>query len=344
MIYTIRNADLSDKQAIVTFIDVHWKKQHALVKSDELFFFQHLEKDGSLNFIIAINNDTKEVDGLFGYIPVSHFDSNMYECGLFWGAIWKIRTDINNKEIRKIGLKMLGAIIALPQFKVYAAIGISLVAKNIYTVLKYKIDYLRHYYIVNSQFNTFNVSKNIKIKTDTNVSEGKQEGAYKLESISINDYKDYSIQTSYFPFKSMAYLINRYERHPIYRYLFYGLFKADILTTIFVVRKIEVENSIVLRIIDICGNVNELPGLYNHFQTILREHNAEYIDLLNYGMDSLYLKKIGFELLDFDSEIIIPSYFEPFLKENVKIEFAYSGNEDYVIFKGDSDQDRPNIL
>ncbi len=36
-------------------------------------------------------------------------------------------------------------------------------------------------------------------------------------------------------------------------------------------------------------------------------------------------------------------YFEPFIRKNVKIEFATDTNyEDLVIFKGDSDQDRPN--
>lgn len=54
---------------------------------------------------------------------------------------------------------------------------------------------------------------------------------------------------------------------------------------------------------------------------------------------------MGFELLDLDGETIVPNYFEPFEQRNVKIEIAYKTKGDnYVAFKADSDQDRPNIL
>ena len=40
---------------------------------------------------------------------------------------------------------------------------------------------------------------------------------------------------------------------------------------------------------------------------------------------------------------IIPHYFEPFLKKNVSIEFAYKTKErNYAFFKADGDQDRPS--
>jgi hypothetical protein len=48
--------------------------------------------------------------------------------------------------------------------------------------------------------------------------------------------------------------------------------------------------------------------------------------------------------LIFDGNLIIPNYFEPFEQKNVKIELAYKADFPYVAFKGDSDQDRPNIL
>ena len=39
------------------------------------------------------------------------------------------------------------------------------------------------------------------------------------------------------------------------------------------------------------------------------------------------------------------NYFEPFLKKNVSIEMAYKAKENnYAIFKADSDQDRPNKI
>ncbi|EIA5267883.1 hypothetical protein LJ217_001634 [Campylobacter jejuni] len=53
---------------------------------------------------------------------------------------------------------------------------------------------------------------------------------------------------------------------------------------------------------------------------------------------------MGFKLLNKD-ENLIPVYFEPFVKENIDIYFAFkSKNKNYAIFKGDSDQDRINKL
>ena len=41
---------------------------------------------------------------------------------------------------------------------------------------------------------------------------------------------------------------------------------------------------------------------------------------------------------------IIPNYFEPFVRQNVKFAISYKARFPYVAFKGDADQDRPNVL
>ena len=108
-------------------------------------------------------------------------------------------------------------------------------------------------------------------------------------------------------------------------------------------RQINVENSAILRVVDVLG---ELCGnCYVSMQNILHERNAEYIDFLNYGIEEDVFHTLGFRNLDFDGDLIIPNYMEPFTKCNVKINLAYKAKYDgYVAFKGDSDQDRPNIL
>ena len=67
---------------------------------------------------------------------------------------------------------------------------------------------------------------------------------------------------------------------------------------------------------------------------------------MNYGIKKEVFLNMGFQLLDIEQEdIILPNYFEPFEKRNVAIEIAYKAQyEGYVAFKGDSDQDRPNVL
>jgi hypothetical protein len=127
--------------------------------------------------------------------------------------------------------------------------------------------------------------------------------------------------------------------------LFYGIFHEDKIVTILSIRKISVNNSNVLRIVDVIGELTNLPNLHAQFQLLLKNHNAEYVDMLNYGVEQNAILNIGFKELDFNGNLIIPNYFEPFEQKNVKVEFACKTPfEQFVIFKGDSDQDRPNIL
>ena len=98
-----------------------------------------------------------------------------------------------------------------------------------------------------------------------------------------------------------------------------------------------------MRIVDIQGDLTKLNSIYESIISILQNHDSEYIDCLNHGLSENLFSKLGFELRN--SETIIPNYFEPFLQENIDTLFAYkSKTPNYVIFKGDSDQDRPNII
>ena len=45
-----------------------------------------------------------------------------------------------------------------------------------------------------------------------------------------------------------------------------------------------------------------------------------------------------------DGQNIIPDYFEPFERRNVKLDFFTDLKEPFCMFKGDGDQDRPSIM
>ena len=81
-----------------------------------------------------------------------------------------------------------------------------------------------------------------------------------------------------------------------------------------------------------------------HFQNLLLLEDSEYVDILNYGISVKIFEKLGFSKLDFSTDkIIIPNFFNPFVQENIKIEFSYKSDyDDFVIFRGDGDQDRPS--
>jgi hypothetical protein len=334
MIYTLRNCTIQELPLLQDFLHKHWKENHALSKSESLMNFQHLNHNHkNYNFIIAINNETNEIDGIIGHIPVSHYDISLSDNGDYWGAIWKIRTDVNNEEIKMLGLLLWEDLFYKKDLKTIAAIGISNTAKQFYKLLHLRGGVLNQYYILREQ----NASYQIAISPINNKLTVSSQSNH-IRKIDLND--NIRIEPVYRPYKSITYMINRYKYHPIYNYEFFLILDKCLLVT----RKIIINNQSILRIVDCLGNLEGLPDLYADFQSILKSENAEYIDFMNYGIDESIFTNIGFQKLDVKEEIVIPNYFEPFLQKNIEIEFAYKATYPYVIFKGDSDQDRPNIL
>jgi hypothetical protein len=294
--------------------------------------FQHLNQNKKeYNFIIAINNETQEIDGIIGYIQLSLYDPKLEDNGDYWGAIWKVRTDVENDDIKMLGLFLWGEILRNKNMKTFGAIGISDIAKRFYKMTRFKMGVLNQYYILREQQTPYIAIIPINAKCTIST-------ANHIRKIELNE--NICIEPFYRPYKSITYMVNRYKNHPIYKYEFFLILDKCLLVT----RKITIDNQSILRIVDCLGSLEGLPDLYADFQSILKSENAEYIDFMNYGIDESIFTNMGFQKLDVKGEIIIPNYFEPFIQKNIEIEFVYKATYPYVIFKGDADQDRPNIL
>lgn len=343
-LYDIREAKISEGVSIQSFLDSHWKKNHSLVLSKDLLDFQHLnKKEDRYNYVIALNSNTQQIDALFGYIPTYQYDESLRAEGDFWGAIWKKREDVENEESNEIGMDVFTKIFDYPNFHSFSAIGISRIALKIYKAFQCKIGYLSHYYILNNHTRNFRIAGNVDESKLGAVPDYISESVWKVSVIEPKDLSMVNVKPVYRPYKSIEYLKNRYVKHPIYKYKFYGVYNKQDLTTILVARIVQVKDAKVLRIVDALG---ELQGsLYESFQKILHNIDAEYVDFMNYGISESVFFKMGFRKLELDGDLIIPNYFEPFEQCNVKIDIAWKADyENYVAFKGDSDQDRPNVL
>ena len=58
------------------------------------------------------------------------------------------------------------------------------------------------------------------------------------------------------------------------------------------------------------------------------------------------MSKSGLHKNNFNDQIVVPNYFEPFVKKNINLKWAIKSNNPVMtpMFKGDCDQDRPNKL
>lgn len=336
-IYEIRFARLDEGDAIIDFYRKYWNENHALVKSRVLFDFQH-KSDKCYNIVIAYNKQTHEIDATWGLIPVSQYDRKLQKNGDYWGGILKIREDVNNNEVKGLFFRLYKFVHSLPGLQSYISCGLGEMGMKVMKPFNKINGVLNLYYIANNSKSEFSVGYNLEKRTGVPSTSSVKE----LDIDSIEDIPN----SIYKPQKSIDYLINRFKKHPIYTYDFLGVYNKKELVAILVVRIISVlDKGNVIRIVDCVGDLSKVDSLLSDFQTILVNKGAEYVDFLNYGIDDSILDRMGFIKVDLTNDnTIVPGYFEPFERTNVKIQYAFNMKGDYTIFKADSDQDRPNII
>lgn len=342
--YDIRFCKVTDYDNLIYFIDNYWQKGHIFTKSKRLFDWQHFDKKKErYNFVIAVDKVSNEIHGVIGFIMSSIYDENI-EKPIRWGTIWKVRDDVG---VKGLGLALKYYFEVNAPAKYVGGLGLSNYSKVINNKLGEQVGKMNLYYILNTEIERFvlidNVNKENKVPQNI-VCKNKSLKEIKPEIFIANSQKYYS----HIPeFKSPLYYMNRYAKHPIYNYKFIEINNEhnDAIACL-IVRKCEANDSCGLFVVDYIGNGLELDGLYNEFQFLLQKYNAEFISFYEYGLNSEGIVAGGFTNSN-SNEIVIPLYFEPFVKKHIDLDYHFYTKEDnvnIVIFKGDADQDRPNKL
>lgn len=324
---------------LIEFLKEFWNPNHVLVNHTELLMWQYENENDGLNFLIAKDENSDSILAILGFIPLSHYDASLAHHKEIWGAVWRVSP---NCRIPGLGTYLQKKICA--EYDFYAGLGISSDSVHIQKSLAVKILNSNQYFLLNSNIADYQIAE-VSDRFIPNTIE--RNCNFELQE--IFDVSKYRLNHSYHPVKSILFLKNRYEKHPWYEYHFLGCFIEGEICCILVYRKITVENRSVIRIVDAYGNLNPLMGLGYKLQEFFMDKSdeIEYVDFCNYGIDPDFFFRNGFNLLDTDSkDIIIPHYFEPFVKKNIALQGVIIAKEDknYTFFKADADQDRPNIL
>ena len=335
----------SNKQVdkLIRFIDLHWKKDHIFTKSRELFDWQHKTNDETYNFIIS-QDETGEILGIFGFIPLSHFSKDLLCHNQSWMALWKVRDDCPHPGL---GVGMLNYFIKIKNFDTVCAVGLSEEVKPLYKTLKYNLGSLKHYVVFNRKVTSYKFIEPPELTL------------YKCRpsSFEIDQMNEQSIRgltkeeadRLFFrqPIKDAEYIINRFLKHPIYKYKVFSIkSEENNLLTIFTLRFINIKETMVARVVDFQGDSLLSPQFNSILLDWIAKKRIEYMDVMFYE-DHWHLsdESCFFDVADY-KELIVPNYFEPLVMENRPLDFAYKSNKEgiFSIFKGDSDQDRPNSI
>jgi hypothetical protein len=304
-----------DLYKLLFYIKKYWNKNHIFLKDINVFNSQHNTNYSYYNFLSCARND--ELTSIMGLININR-DSNKQ----IWIALWHSISGLDGYLLLNYLLKNIK-----PDF--IGVIGITKIAINIYKIKGFEINYLSHYYVSKPDTKLKLLNTNLIIKkTDEKFEVTKNINLDLINKLNTNTYA---------PFKEDAYYIERYKNNQFYDYKFLNIYNNDVIKIILIGRVVDVQNLKLFHCVDCIGELNNVKIKYIIQQFIIK-FNFDVFELLFYSNS---LNKIDLFLKS--NNEIIPSYFNPFINQNKKIDIAYlSKHKNVRFFIGDSDQDRPN--
>jgi len=329
----VRKATATDQASIQQFLKEEWDPSHVFIKRPDLFEWQHLDQETqTLSFLLL------EVDGaiqaVLGYIPYLHWSANVRENRVFL-AIWKTS---KHCLVAGAGFHLLRQVQKVTDTNFIGAIGVSHSALRVYKRLGYETGFMDHLIIFHPRPPAAFLSG---VPTQGVLSS--QGTLRKLNLTSEVNLVDAICENTSSP-KNADYLIRRYSQHPQYAYDFYlGQIKESRL--VIISRAIQVKDSKIARIVDAVGDFSLFPQLAKALCDVVVSEGYEYIDLYSTGLDVQAMVEAGYFPRSKDSEVVVPNYFEPLEMSNVDLSYAWKATDarsHVVLFRGDSDQDRPN--
>ena len=326
----IRFLKKKETKKLQNFIDKNFSKNHILTKNLKILnFFYNFQNKSNLNFIGYFKS--KKLIAILGLIDQRNWDKKI-------GKDYFISIMCKSKKYHKdVTFKLISFVIKKLSPNMISCLGFN---KEIFTIFK-NIGYcikMNHHYILNDKIKS-NVSKNLKKNLAKKNDDIKFKITYSL---------DYLEKIKSFPIKSLKYFNNKYSNNPFYNYFFINFIYKRKVLFFFVARKIFINKfkSSVIRLVDFYGYNTKKHYIADKFLKILYNEQSEYLDFLSFGIDKKTLNSMGFN--EKKNNQLIPNYFEPYLPSNKKLDLCilYSKNKikDLLIFKGDGDQERPNII
>ena len=340
--YIFKIAESRYQRIIMNFIKENWDSNHILGNQNNFFEYEHRQGD-NLNFVIAINRSTNQIEALQGFIPYTEKIKEGHVCGVMSCVSRESRMPL-------LGIETMKRMVSLTEPSSYCGIGTNpkTMLPLVKRVMKRHVGKMEHFYKINEYSLEFNIariftritSRNKKLRCKNKRILFSEVHKYNAVEKSLDLSKTYEFR----PFKDYWYIRKRYFDHPIYTYRFFLVRgEESSSSSLLIGRNISLNGSKILRFVDFIGDLALLSSIGQNTDRLLHEEDLEYIDFLCAGVDRKILKNSGFIFKSDRDKNIIPNYFEPFVRENVDI-FYETSFKNMILFKADADQDRPSFF
>ena len=330
------------------FCLTNWESEHPLIHNAEMFDYYYRD-EGDINIVIAYTDDEKshlelsfineaeivrtspKILGICGYIktnssnhPDVFISYILTKKGLHFGMAFRLI-----EKIRR-----------LTNARTLSCNNIRKKTRGIYDFLEYSVGDMAQWYRLNNSIANYSLCNISCIKVEPiKSSEIVAKEVFSSDQMLSFPFESFSNNR---PFKDNSYVEKRFIRYPWHIYRIFWLSHSG-KNALLVIREILWQNSKMLRIVDFIGDRELIKDSGIFLDRLLKECQAEFIDWYSFGVAAEDMKQAGFTLRDNSDNIIIPMYYSPLIMRNYDVTVFTSDPENYMMFRADGDQDRPNL-
>ena len=322
---SFRLAKPEEAGRVVEFINLHFDWKLPVVNRPEFFDFYYRSGQG-LQFALAEQGG--EWLAVVGYIRASQGPRPD-----LWASVWVAKKGANGA-----GLALMDALPRLAGAGVLACNNIRPKTMALYRFLGWHAGRMGHFYRLAPlpRYQLAQVQAPAILPVGGDLALEPVPGPSALAALGLPE-------TPHTPKKDVWYLARRYFAFPHLAYQVYAARHSGALLAYLVCRVADSGRGKVLRIADYIGRDEVLPRLGKAIDRLLLASGAEYAELYCAGLPAAVLEAAGFCERAEGSADILPNYLTPPLYENTDYYYFTSAPEQFVMFRPDGDQDRPNL-
>lgn len=322
---SLRLARPEEAERVQSFINEHFDWKLPVINLPEYFDFYY-RCGGELQFALA------EAEGRLlaaaGYIRTSAGPRPD-----IWVSVW-----VAQKGANGVGLELMDALPRLTGAQVVACNNIRPKTMALYRFLGWHAERMGHFYRLadRPEYRLARLQTKTILPVRGDLTLRRVETPEALAALGMPE-------TPHTPKKDLWYMQRRYFTFPHLTYHVYAALGQNALLAYVACRVVDSGQGKVLRLVDFVGRDETLPRLGKALDGLLHACGAEYAELYCAGISAEVLAAAGFCERTENDPNLLPNYLTPPLFENTEYYYFTNRPEQFVMFKADGDQDRPNL-